>query len=204
METTISTVKYLVQTIKWILVAIVTVMIGCYIAGLRPYILTSASMEPRYSKGSLVLLNSKADVADAQVGDTVGVVIGRDNVFHRILSISDDEERITAADENNAAIKTAKIYGDYDGQEDWTEVELSKRTFLGPDVISIPGIGSLITSIRKNNWMIWGLPAALIVIALIPWEKLFFRSSEALAVVETDPAAVDTSASEGSEGSTLE
>lgn len=45
-------------------------------------------MEARYPKGSLVLLNRRVSIEDEKAGDTVGIVIGTDNVFHRVLLLS--------------------------------------------------------------------------------------------------------------------
>ncbi len=35
-----------------------------------------------------MLLDSRASVDDVKAGDTAGIVIGTDNVFHRVLSVT--------------------------------------------------------------------------------------------------------------------
>ncbi len=68
--------------------------------------------------------------------------------------------------------KVVRIYGDRIGRSDWTEVELSKATYLGKEVLVIPDVGSMVGVIVENQWLVIVIPGVLVLIAFLLWGKM--------------------------------
>lgn len=58
--------------------------------------------------------------------------------------------------------RIAKIYGDKIGKDDWTEVELSRATYLGSEVMVIPSVGEMVGMSIEKKWLVFGIPGLLI------------------------------------------
>jgi len=111
--------------------------------GFRPYILTSASMEPTISKGSLVF-TKHTDLEDVQEGD---IVVYRSNgslVLHRYLG-----DNQIAGDANNIS----------------QSIALSPANFVGKYSFAVPGIGVAISFLLTNHWVLVALIIAVVILA---------------------------------------
>ena len=60
------------------------------IAGFRPAIVMSGSMEPELHTGSICVINQNADYEDMEEGDIIAFKRGAIKVTHRIIEITDD------------------------------------------------------------------------------------------------------------------
>lgn len=138
-------------------VIVIAVIVG-YIAGIRPYVISSDSMAPKYPKGSLTLINSRIRAEDIAIDDVIGIRVGNSLVFHRVGEI--DREA-----------GTALLYGDYQGKDVGTVVELNNSVLLGKEIMTVPGIGNVVGVLIGHGGVIAGVGAAVIALCLIPWER---------------------------------
>ena len=98
----------------------------------------SGSMEPTFSKGTLLLVK---DTRDVQEGDIVVYQSGRELIVHRIIALSDNEV-ITQGDANNVA-----------------DEPFAKAQLKGKVIAWIPVLGSVAALLKT--------PVAIIVILLL-------------------------------------
>lgn len=126
-----------VKNIFSIFVLIICIcIIGLIIAGFRPAIVMSGSMEPELHTGSICVINQNADYEDMEEGDIIAFKRGEIKVTHRIIEIT-DEGFITQGDANlspDIGIVT-------------------KSDFIGETIFDVPYIGYamyFITAIPRN------------------------------------------------------
>ena len=123
------------------------------IAGLRPYILRSESMEPTITKGSLCLVNTRLKPEDIEIGD---VVVYRTEtgilVMHRYIA-----EGKTKGDAN----------------QDAEDIELTTVNLVGREVFAIPHLGDVVGVLTGTigRRATLALAVILVVIACLPRRK---------------------------------
>lgn len=121
------------------------------IAGFRPFILTSPSMEPLYAKGSLVWADTKVELDTVNIGDVLVYRAPSGNlVMHRLVG-----ENLLQGDANNTA----------------QEVELDKTNYVGREAITIPWLGDAVAAVLSVRWIVWSLIGVLVIAACIPQRK---------------------------------
>lgn len=140
----------LLQTIAFFAAGISILALVMLLCGLRPYILKSGSMEPEYTAGSLIWVNTNVNADAVKIGD---VLVYRAEtgtlVMHRLV-----------------AKNTFK--GD---ANDLTEyIELSASNFIGREVFHIPGLGYFVDQLLSIIWLPWGIAAAFVIISCLPWK----------------------------------
>lgn len=117
--------------------------------GIRPFVMISESMHPEVSKGSLVLINTYAPLDKVEAGDNVAYIVGKVEAMHKVVNVSSDELVVRAlADDGETAVTAS--------------------TYLGKQVLAIPGVGGWIQDVLKMKWAVIGLAAVLIVLGCIP------------------------------------
>lgn len=145
------------------LLALILVM-----AGFRPFILKSESMEPVYTKGSLCWVNTRVDLDSVEVGD---VLVYRSPantlVLHRLV------DKSSSADASSLPVT---MQGDANNMSQ--DVTLSSINFIGREAFTIPRLGVVVEHILSNN-AIWLIVAVFVLLAAVPWESIRRRKAVA-------------------------
>ena len=134
------------------------------LAGFRPFILKSESMEPIYTKGSLCWVNTRVDLNSVEIGD---VLVYRSPantlVLHRLV------DKSSSADTSSLP---AIMQGDANSMSQ--DVTLSSINFIGREAFTIPRLGMMVEHILSNN-AIWFIVAVFVLLAAVPWESIHRR-----------------------------
>lgn len=121
------------------------------ILGYKPFILVSPSMEPLYTKGSLVWADTRVGVEDIEVGDVLVYRAPSGNlVMHRLVG-----EGLLQGDANNVA----------------QEVALDKTNYVGRTAFSLPWLGDAVAAVLSGRWVVFAVVAILLVLACVPRKK---------------------------------
>jgi len=134
------------------------------LAGFRPFILKSESMEPIYTKGSLCWVNTRVDLNSVEIGD---VLVYRSPantlVLHRLV-------------DKSASVDTSSLpvtmQGDANSMSQ--DVTLSSINFIGRETFTIPRLGVMVEHILSNN-AIWFIVVLFVLLAAVPWESIHRR-----------------------------
>lgn len=131
--------------------------------GYRPFILQSTSMEPLYTKGSLCLVNTRADLNSLEVGDVL-VYRSPTNtlVLHRLVGFEPQPTNT-----QNATSYTVNMQGD--ANQTAQVVELNKTNFIGQLTLAIPNLGGIVEALTTSK-VVWVAALVLLVLACMPWK----------------------------------
>lgn len=132
----------------------VLLTLALVLAGFRPLVIRSGSMEPTYSIGDVVLVASEpaADIRVGQVVTRFDAPQAVDSLTHRVRAVTRDGDRVhvtTLGDANTSA-------------ERWT-VPADQQ--VGRVVASVPAIGLLLTAVRSSA--AWAVVVGVAVMAVI-------------------------------------
>ena len=134
------------------------------LAGFRPFILKSESMEPVYTKGSLCWVNTRVDLDSVEVGD---VLVYRSPantlVLHRLV------DKSSSVDTSSLPVV---MQGDANSMSQ--DVTLSSINFIGREAFTIPRLGVMVEHILSNN-AIWFIVVLFVLLAAVPWESIHRR-----------------------------
>ena len=134
------------------------------LAGFRPFILKSESMEPVYTKGSLCWVNTRVDLDSVEIGD---VLVYRSPantlVLHRLVDKSSSVDTSTLP---------VVMQGDANSMSQ--DVTLSSINFIGREAFTIPRLGVVVEHILSNN-AIWFIVSLFVLLAAVPWESIHRR-----------------------------
>ena len=134
------------------------------LAGFRPFILKSESMEPVYTKGSLCWVNTRVDLDSVEIGD---VLVYRSPantlVLHRLVDKSSSVDTSTLP---------VVMQGDANSMSQ--DVTLSSINFIGREAFTIPRLGMMVEHILSNN-AIWFIVSLFVLLAAVPWESIHRR-----------------------------
>ena len=134
------------------------------LAGFRPFILKSESMEPIYTKGSLCWVNTRVGLDSIKVGD---VLVYRSPantlVLHRLV------DKSSSADTSSLPVT---MQGDATSMSQ--DVTLSSINFIGREAFTIPRLGVMVEHILSNN-AIWFIVVLFVLLAAVPWESIHRR-----------------------------
>lgn len=138
-----------------------------FMAGYRPFILKTQSMEPIYMQGSLCWVDTRATLDSLEVGDALVYRSPANSlVLHRLVGIRES---------NIPSSLSAVMQGD--ANELTQDVELSRINYIGREAFTIPRLGSVVDELISHH-VIWITVALFIVLACIPWESVKRRSSQ--------------------------
>ena len=137
------------KTVVTIVVAVALILIGTRVAGLRPFVVLSGSMEPSYHVGSLIYVN-EVEPEEVRVGDPITFVMNEDLMVatHRVVEIDNENRTFTTK-------------GDANEYADGNPVHF--ENLVGKPVISIPKVGYFINYIKQPP----GIYLAIAVVAFI-------------------------------------
>jgi signal peptidase I len=142
-------------------VALILVM-----AGFRPFILKTQSMEPIYTQGSLCWVDTQATLDSLEVGDVLVYRSPANSlVLHRLVGIRES---------NTSSLLSAVMQGD--ANELTQDVELSHINYVGREAFSIPGLGSAVDKLISHH-VIWITVAVFVLLACVPWESMKRQNS---------------------------
>lgn len=134
-----------------LLIALVAVSLGILsLAGIRPFVLRSDSMEPDYHNGDLVFADTGTTFDFLKEGDVI-VYQG----FAQELTRYQGDCRVKS--DRSSAI-----------------VEITPSQLVGRVVFSIPWVGNLVELFLEYRYLAWVLIAVLSVCALLP-RRFFIR-----------------------------
>jgi signal peptidase len=132
----------------------VLLTLAIVLAGFRPLVIRSGSMEPTYSVGDVVLVASEpaADIRVGQVVTRFDAPQAVDSLTHRVQAVTRDGDRVhvtTQGDANSSA-------------ERWTAPAGQQ---VGVVVASVPAIGLPLTAVRSST--AWAVVVGAVVLAVI-------------------------------------
>lgn len=119
------------------------------IIGIRPFVMISESMHPEVPKNSLVLLDTRSKTDDVAVGDNVAYLLGKVEAMHKVVSVDEGELVVASLADNGESTVTVS-------------------TYLGRQVLAVPGVGGWIRSVLNYKWIVVAIAVALIIIGCIP------------------------------------
>lgn len=166
------TMKRIWNFITGVLVGIVVflsiALVGVRLAGLKPYVVLSGSMEPSYPVGSLIYVKS-VDYKELKVGDPITYMLSQDVVVtHRIIEVLADEE-----DPDTLRYFTQ---GDANAVADGTSVHY--KNIIGKPVFSIPYLGYVSNYIQNPPGKYAAICGGAILILLVFLPDIFSEESK--------------------------
>ena len=148
-----STLSNLYTVLCVVLITIGTVSLIGVIVGIRPFVMISESMHPEVPKNSLVLLDTASKMDDVAVGDNVAYLLGKVEAMHKTVSVGSDEIVVKSlADDGESTVTVS--------------------TYVGKEILSIPGVGGWIRSVLNYKWIVIGIAGVFIVAGCIPRKKM--------------------------------
>jgi signal peptidase I, archaeal type len=131
-----------------------------YILGLKPFIITTGSMEPEYKTNSIVIIK-KVDYKDIEVGDVISFrppSLSNNLAFHRVIEIK-DEGFVTKGDNNEFADRDI----------------ITEKEFIGIEVFHTNITAWYITHLKApSGWLFVGLlPIIALIIIFIGFSYIF-------------------------------
>jgi len=120
-----------------------TVLLVLLLAGFKPYVLVSSSMEPTISSGSIVF-TKHVPLEEIVEGDIVVYRTNGSLVLHRYLG-----DNQIAGDANNIS----------------QSIHLTASNFVGKYSFSVPGIGVAISFLLSHHWILVVLIIAVVILA---------------------------------------
>ncbi len=107
------TIKKMASLLSTLVIITALIVAALYIAGIKPYVVTTGSMEPSIHVHSICFVNSNVQLEDISVGDVITFSI-ENNVYvtHRVISIFNGKYKTKgdAADKSDSSYVTRKNY----------------------------------------------------------------------------------------------
>ena len=157
-------IKNLIAIIAVVAAALACLALILVLAGFRPFILKSESMEPIYAKGSLCWVNTRVNLDSVEVGD---VLVYRSPantlVLHRLVE-----------KESSKDTSTLPVVMQGDANSMSQDVTLSSINFIGREAFTIPRLGVVVEHILSNN-AVWFIIVLFVILACVPWESIHRR-----------------------------
>ena len=155
--------RRMIAVICCILSLIAVIVIILFLFGLKPFILQSASMEPQYTTGSMVWVQTNTKLDAVEAGDVIVFRNGRSIIFHRVISINDDQYELRG--DANSLSQT---------------ITLNKSNYIGKMAFSIPWIGSVVGELIHHKLIVFVLGCALLIIACLPFKTIVLKKKDSL------------------------
>lgn len=160
--------NFITGVLVGIVVFLSIALVGVRLAGLKPYVVLSGSMEPSYPVGSLIYVKS-VDYKELKVGDPITYMLSQDVVVtHRIIEVLADEE-----DPDTLRYFTQ---GDANAVADGTSVHY--KNIIGKPVFSIPYLGYVSNYIQNPPGKYAAICGGAILILLVFLPDIFSEESK--------------------------
>ncbi len=142
-----STVRRILSFLVTVIIIIAAVVTVLYLAGIRPYVVTTGSMEPAIPVHSICFVNENTPLRDISTGDVIAFRSGSDLlVTHRVTEINGGEYT-TKGDANNTVDSSA----------------VTSDNYIGKTSVIIPKAGVIIIYLHSRR----GKIAAVTIIILL-------------------------------------
>lgn len=149
--------KNILSLLSIVMGAVAVISLLLVLLGYRPFILSSASMEPLFTEGNLVWCDTGVPLKDIAMGD---IIIYRSDggklVMHRVVTISPPEHDLIKA----------TLRGDANEEEQ--TISLSRTNFVGKEKFNIPWLGNFVASILSVKWGVWIAATLFFLLACVP------------------------------------
>ena len=136
------------------IIASALIVLILFLNGIRPYIVTTGSMEPNIHIGSVCFVNGNDDIKEIHKDDVITFRAGdKTIVTHRVIDVT-SEGLITRGDANNT--------------EDISPV--TEKNYIGKVTVSVPKIGHIMFFLRRKTGRILCVTAIimLLLFSLMP------------------------------------
>lgn len=154
-----TTSKYVFLGIRIIVYSLALTIALSLLFGHRFLKIISESMEPKYYRGDVVMVDTKFDYDKLEIGDVITFKAGSSNVTHRVVDITEQGRVVTQGDAN-ASVDTSCL------NSQGKVVGLNEKNYVGKVVLGVKGLGSLLDFVaQKANFLI--LAVALILILFV-------------------------------------
>lgn len=138
------------NTMQILFIIIALSFIVLYLFGFRFYVVTTGSMHPTISAGSICLVNRNTPFHDVVAGDIISFSIGENMlVTHRAVSI--DADGITTKGDANNTADAAKV---------------TEANYAGKTVWSAPKLGYAVTFLKSKPGII--IVVAFFILLMLP------------------------------------
>lgn len=135
-----------------VLIAIGIISLVGVMMGLRPFVMISESMHPEVPKNALVILNTSASFDEVRPGDNVAYVLGKVEAMHKVSRIEPDKLIVRSLADDVESVITAS-------------------TYLGKEVLAVPGVGGWIRGVLDYKWIVIVIAGLLVVVGCMPRGK---------------------------------
>ena len=120
-----------------------------YVAKIKPYVVTTGSMEPAIPVRSVCFVNENVPIEQVKVGEVIAFRLGENTLVTHRLVRTDGDEYITKGDANN--------------KED---APITKKNYIGKNVLVIPKIGVLLIFLHSTRGKIVAAAAVLLLLII--------------------------------------
>ena len=118
MKNILNKVMNLISAILIIMgIAAIVLFIIPSLAGYKPFIVQSGSMEPEIKTGSVVYNNTHAKLEDVKIGDVIVFKTKNTYVTHRVIKINNNRTFITKGDANETEDLAPVKFEQYQGKK---------------------------------------------------------------------------------------
>ena len=108
----------------------------------------SESMHPEVPKNSLVLLDTRSKIDNVAVGDNVAYLLGKVEAMHKVSRIEPDELVVRSLADDGESV-------------------ITPSTYIGKEVLSIPGVGGWVRKALDYKWIVIVAAVGLIIAGCI-------------------------------------
>ena len=152
-----------INCIIFILIGLGIVILVLFVAGIRPYVVLSGSMEPAVHTGSLVFVNHNASFADVKKDDIITFKSGDATVTHRVYEVKDGRV-VTKGDANDEPDNKA----------------VTADTFVGKDVYIVSKLGYLVQFLQSALGIVisGAIVVALVIGSLLTDKKIAVKKEQ--------------------------
>ena len=156
--------KGTVSFLMTVVILAAAALLVLFVMKIRPYIVTTGSMEPAIPVGSVCFVNRNTELSTIKVGDAISFSMGENTlVTHRVVKIKNGKYT-TKGDANNTNDAAA----------------VTKKNYIGKTVFVIPYVGRVFRFFQTKNGIISAAAviAALLIISFIPKAKPEDKNSD--------------------------
>ena len=162
---------YIIDVLASVVFVVIISLYILQLIGIKPYIVMSASMEPKIQTGSVCLIDSGYDYSDIQVNDIIAYKAANGSmVTHRVIGIG-QEGFETKGDNNEIS----------DG------FTTKPNNYMGRNIISIPYMGYMLQMIQTGKGRVIAVTCSVVLIAVYLL-LLEFEKSERMKEVKKERA----------------
>lgn len=112
-------------------------------------------------KNSLVLLSTHTPLSDIDVGDNLAYLLGKVEAMHKVSRIEPDELVVKSLADDGESV-------------------ITPSTYLGKEVLHIPGVGGWIRKALDYKWIVIVIAGLFVVVGCIPRGKVDVTTAQGI------------------------